>query len=101
MCSALVWVIYVALNPVGTAFGTSMPVSQRRAPTFTLGGAEEDTLVRVSSDKLPGHALALSLQKVWEVIQHQKDLNLPAHKVHTERPVPVCAVLSCWMLRRS
>ena len=37
--------------------------------------------MRVSNDKLPGHALALSLQKVWEVIQHQKDLNLPAHKV--------------------
>ena len=41
----------------------------------------EDTLVRVSNDKLPGHALALSLQKVWEIIRDQKDLNLPAHKV--------------------
>jgi len=30
---------------------------------------------------LPGHALALSLQKVWEIIRDQKDLNLPAHKV--------------------
>jgi hypothetical protein len=37
--------------------------------------------VRPASDRLPGHALALSLHKVWEVIQHQKDLNLPAHKV--------------------
>lgn len=37
--------------------------------------------MRVSSDKLPGHALALSLQKVWEIIRDQKDLNLPAHKV--------------------
>ena len=43
--------------------------------------ADEDTLVRVSRDKLPGDALALSLQKVWEVIRDQKDLNLPAHKV--------------------
>ena len=43
--------------------------------------SEEDTLVRVSNDKLPGHALALSLQKVWEIIRDQKDLNLPAHKV--------------------
>lgn len=37
--------------------------------------------MRVSNDKLPGHALALSLQKVWEIIRDQKDLNLPAHKV--------------------
>ena len=37
--------------------------------------------MRASGDKLPGHALALSLQKVWEVIRDQKDLNLPAHKV--------------------
>ncbi len=43
----------------------------------------EDSLVRVSDDKLPGHALALSLQKVWEIIRDQKDLNLPAHKVCT------------------
>lgn len=35
----------------------------------------------MSKDKLPGDALALSLQKVWEVIRDQKDLNLPAHKV--------------------
>ena len=37
--------------------------------------------MRVSRDKLPGDALTLSLQKVWEVIRDQKDLNLPAHKV--------------------
>ena len=37
--------------------------------------------MRTSRDKLPGDALALSLQKVWEVIRDQKDLNLPAHKV--------------------
>ncbi|KAK9839889.1 hypothetical protein WJX74_009244 [Apatococcus lobatus] len=42
---------------------------------------EEESLVRVSSDKLPGHTLGLSMQKVWEVIREQKDLNLPAHKV--------------------
>lgn len=48
------------------------------------GGADEDTLVRVSGDKLPGDALPLSLQKVWEVIRDQKDLNLPAHKVEHE-----------------
>lgn len=43
--------------------------------------AEDESLVRVSSDKLPGHTLGLSMQKVWEVIREQKDLNLPAHKV--------------------
>ncbi len=48
--------------------------------------AGDDTLVRVSNDKLPGHALALSLQKVWEIIRDQKDLNLPAHKVHSPSP---------------
>ena len=67
-------------------FGTEMPGSSVAGTNLGApGGAEEDTLVRVSGDKLPGHALALSLQKVWEVIQHQKDLNLPAHKVRTNR----------------
>lgn len=41
----------------------------------------EDSLVHVSQDALPGDAFALSLNKVWEVIKSQKDLNLPAHKV--------------------
>ena len=40
-----------------------------------------DSLVHVSQDALPGDAFALSLNKVWEVIKSQKDLNLPAHKV--------------------
>ena len=40
-----------------------------------------DSLVHVSQDALPGDAFALSLNKVWEVIRSQKDLNLPAHKV--------------------
>lgn len=34
-----------------------------------------------SPQKLPGQALALSMSKVWEVIHHNKDLNLPAHRV--------------------
>ena len=54
--------------------------------------ADGDTLVRVSRDKLPGDALALSLQKVWEVIRDQKDLNLPAHKVQ-HRDLSKCACL--------
>ena len=43
--------------------------------------ADKESLVRVSNDKLPGVALALSTSRVWEVIRSQKDLNLPAHKV--------------------
>lgn len=43
--------------------------------------AEEDSLVRVSDDKLPAQALPLHLQSLWQVIREQKDLNLPAHKV--------------------
>ena len=37
--------------------------------------------MRRSRDKLPGHALSLSLKNIWEVIKDQRDLNLPAHKV--------------------
>ena len=44
-------------------------------------GAGDDSLIRISEDKLPGDSLALSMGKVWEVIKDQKDLNLPAHKV--------------------
>ena len=53
--------------------------------------------MRPASDRLPGHALALSLHKVWEVIQHQKDLNLPAHKV---QPLTMLCPsdLSSWLL---
>ncbi len=43
--------------------------------------AGDNSLVRISQDALPGDAFALSLNKVWEVIKSQKDLNLPAHKV--------------------
>ena len=43
--------------------------------------AEEDTFLRSSEEKLPGHALALSMAKVWEVVREHKDLNLPAHRV--------------------
>jgi len=46
-----------------------------------LSIAGDNSLVRVSQDALPGDAFALSLNKVWEVIKSQKDLNLPAHKV--------------------
>ncbi len=52
--------------------------------------AEEESLVRASPDKLPGHTLALSMQKVWEVIREQKDLNLPAHKVCSQLELSRC-----------
>lgn len=42
---------------------------------------EGQSLVRPAEDKLPGHALPLSMQRLWQVIREQKDLNLPAHKV--------------------
>ena len=47
--------------------------------------AGADTLVHVRLDALPGDAFALSLNKVWEVIKSQKDLNLPAHKVNSPK----------------
>ncbi|KAK9834006.1 hypothetical protein WJX81_002422 [Elliptochloris bilobata] len=46
---------------------------------FTEEG--KDTLLRAGEGKLPGHALALSMARVWEAIREQRDLNLPAHKV--------------------
>ncbi|KAL4858391.1 Protein ROOT HAIR DEFECTIVE 3 [Chlorella vulgaris] len=49
---------------------------------FTAGeGADESSFLRVSDEKLPGHALALSMAKVWEVVKEHRDLNLPAHRV--------------------
>ncbi|GMH34197.1 hypothetical protein BSKO_02031 [Bryopsis sp. KO-2023] len=45
---------------------------------FEAGG--EGSFVR-SGDKLPGDAVPLSAQKVWEVVKSQKDLDLPAHKI--------------------
>lgn len=40
-----------------------------------------DGLTLVSANKLPGHALSLSMQKVWDVVRENKDLDLPAHRV--------------------
>jgi hypothetical protein len=48
---------------------------------FTDEADEGQSLVRPAEDKLPGHALPLSMQRLWQVIREQKDLNLPAHKV--------------------
>lgn len=42
---------------------------------------EDGSYLRPVGEKLPGHSLALSMAKVWEVIRTHKDLNLPAHRV--------------------
>ena len=49
---------------------------------------EAQGFLRGRDEKLPGHALALSMGKVWEVVREHKDLNLPAHRVSegTGRP---------------
>jgi hypothetical protein len=53
---------------------------------------EGQSLVRPAEDKLPGHALPLSMQRLWQVIREQKDLNLPAHKVSSRLVHSVAAV---------
>lgn len=65
---------------------------------------EEDSLVHVSEDKLPGQALPLSMQRLWQIIREQKDLNLPAHKVprlavHVGALLPSLAEV-CWSFGR-
>ena len=52
-------------------------------PSITDGNTEEEdgSYLRPVGEKLPGHSLALSMSKVWEVIRTHKDLNLPAHRV--------------------
>lgn len=45
---------------------------------FTLNGAE--SFVKLEG-RLPGDAVPLSTEKVWEVVKSHKDLDLPAHKV--------------------
>ena len=51
---------------------------------------EDESFLRRSAEKLPGHALALSMAKVWEVVREHKDLNLPAHRV-SERASAGCS----------
>lgn len=48
---------------------------------FSDEAQDGEGYLRPSDDKLPGDALALSMEKVWEVIRDNKDLNLPAHRV--------------------
>lgn len=79
-----------------------MPAARTAVWVVCLTGA--DSLVHVSQDALPGDAFALSLNKVWEVIKSQKDLNLPAHKVRCHNfnvsivQIPSCLVQSSWAL---
>ncbi|CAD7704286.1 unnamed protein product [Ostreobium quekettii] len=55
-----------------------------RAETYLLrkkfSSEESDSYVR-TGDKLPGDAITMSTQKVWELIRTHKDLDLPAHKI--------------------
>ncbi len=51
-------------------------------PPFPFPNTEaDDTLVRVSNDKLPSSTVELNMSKIWEVVRANKDLNLPAHRV--------------------
>ena len=61
-----------------------------RCRVVCIAADEGQSLVRPAEDKLPGHALALSLQRLWQVIREQKDLNLPAHKVTMHFPLRLC-----------
>ncbi len=54
--------------------------------------AGDDTLVR-ASEQLPGAAFSLSLEQMWDTIKHQKDLNLPAHKVLSSL-LPFCCAFA-------
>lgn len=40
-----------------------------------------DSLVRRNPERLPADSLPMSTADIWSTIRHQKDLNLPAHKV--------------------
>lgn len=48
---------------------------------FVEDGDPDESYIRITDNKLPGHTLALSMAKVWEVVRSHKDLNLPAHRV--------------------
>ena len=94
MSAALLPCCHMEMQP-GCAVPTmGVQAAQKQCVFSRHSCADEDTLVRVSRDKLPGDALALSLQKVWEVIRDQKDLNLPAHKVqHWGISGQICLIL--------
>ena len=61
-------------------------------PTLALLADDDESFLRHSGEKLPGHALTLSMGKVWEVVRQHKDLNLPAHRVSASR---VAAAAAC------
>lgn len=62
----------------GEDFAAEAVILRRK---FSADADEGDSFLRQSDEKLPGHALALSMGKVWEVVREHKDLNLPAHRV--------------------
>ena len=96
-CSA----VRVSAHNAGRALGCSLRACCARARCLAAPCAElrrgcvrapgEDTLLRAGEGKLPGHALALSMARVWEAIREQRDLNLPAHKVPAAPRAPAAS----------
>lgn len=77
---------------VGMSIQMSLLIN-RFSISACCAGAEEESLVVHSGDRLPGSSLALSMSELWQVIKEQRDLNLPAHKVHMHLPGSIS--LSC------
>ena len=96
-CSA----VRVSAHNAGRALGCSLRACCARARCLAAPCAElrrgcvrapgEDTLLGAGEGKLPGHALALSMARVWEAIREQRDLNLPAHKVPAAPRAPAAS----------
>jgi len=107
-CSGQLFVVRCACKAVrlsahnaGRALGCSLRACCARARCLAAPCAElrrgcvrapgEDTLLGAGEGKLPGHALALSMARVWEAIREQRDLNLPAHKVPAAPRAPAAS----------
>jgi hypothetical protein len=72
---------YAALSNYEDRTDEFMAESTLLRRRFTDDANDDEGLLRQSPHKLPGQALALSMDKVWEIIHENKDLNLPAHRV--------------------
>lgn len=56
-------------------------VLRRRFSPPEDGEDAGESLVRRNPERLPADSLPMSAADIWATIRHQKDLNLPAHKV--------------------
>jgi len=72
---------YAALSNYEDRTDEFMAESTLLRRRFTDDANDDEGLLRQSPHKLPGQALALSMDKVWEIVRENKDLNLPAHRV--------------------